>query len=153
MANHAHQVIYTHTYFDMAGLDQMKLAIFPSDDEIEQAAVQAADECDSLISLLGLVPIQVSSFAPNKSVASGSLPVIGSWYQSNSTTDNLDSNSETASLYDESVCEAQQVQSFLDREETSAPFRSKRREAEVTNLTHAAIAVTTDEVTEMYVLA
>ncbi len=143
---------YTHTYFDMAGLDQMKLAIFPSDDEIEQAAVQAADECDSLISLLGLVPIQVSSFATNRPVTSVSLPAIGSWYQSNST-DDLDSNSETASLYDESICEAQQIQSLLDREESSAPLRSKHREAEVTSLTHAAIAVTTDEVTEMYVLA
>lgn len=144
---------YTHTYFDMAGLDQMKLAIFPSDDEIEQAAVQAADECDSLITLLGLVPIQVSSFTTNQPITSTSLPAIGSWYQHNNSNDNPDSDSDdAASLYNESICEAQQVQSFLDREESLALSRSKRQEAEVTSLTCAAIAVTADEVTEMYVL-
>ncbi len=67
---------YSHTYFDMAGSDQMNLSTFPSNEEISRIAQIAAAEVDSLISLLGLVPVQVRSFQSKVTV----LPGINAWF-------------------------------------------------------------------------
>ena len=66
---------YSHSYFDMVGLDWMSLAMFPSDEEISTIAETALEEADSLISLLGLIPIQVHSLQHTNVV----LPGIESW--------------------------------------------------------------------------
>ncbi|KAF8980286.1 hypothetical protein BDQ17DRAFT_1227422, partial [Cyathus striatus] len=47
---------YNHTYFDMSGLNELNLATFPSDKQINIVAQQAASECDSLLRLLGIRP-------------------------------------------------------------------------------------------------
>jgi len=66
---------YSHTYFDMAGLDQMSLSTFPSDEQISMITEMASEEADSLISLLGLIPIQVHNLQHTNVV----LPGIESW--------------------------------------------------------------------------
>jgi hypothetical protein len=47
---------YSHTYFDAQGLNVPTLATFPSDDEIDVAAEEAAEEAKSLLALLGIAP-------------------------------------------------------------------------------------------------
>jgi len=68
---------YSHPYFDMAGLDQVNLSTFPSDDEISALAQQATDEADSLVALLCLSPNQVRNLQ-----RSSILPSIDSWFSS-----------------------------------------------------------------------
>lgn len=141
----------------MASLDQMNLAIFPTTDKIEVASRQAADKCNSLISLLGLVPRQVLSYA---TTGIGSHPVIpcipsiGSWFK---TPINLGRSvdDDTESLYseydNESISEAQQLQDILNKEEDLTLQQTKAQETEIAHLTCAVIAVTTDEITKVYV--
>ena len=50
---------YNHTHFDSRGLDIPALATFPSDDEIDAAAKEAAEEAESLLALLGISPNQL----------------------------------------------------------------------------------------------
>src|ERR1700683_4606645 len=45
---------YCHTYFDAKGIDPLLLATFPMDDDIQDAAQQAMEECESLVVLLGV---------------------------------------------------------------------------------------------------
>lgn len=136
---------YSHTYFDMAGLDQINLSTFPSDDEITVLARQAADEADSLIALLGLSPNQVRNLQRSPSV----LPSINSWFSPPTpTTPTTDEKSETESLIsddDESVSEAQELQSLLDNEEDLTLPRTAKEETQILNLTCAALALATDE--------
>ena len=47
---------YSHTHFDARGLDIPVLATFPSDDEIDTAAKEAAEDAESLLALLGVSP-------------------------------------------------------------------------------------------------
>lgn len=132
---------YSNTYFDMAGLDQMNLSTFPSDDEITALAQQAADEADSLIALLGLSPNQVRNLQ-----RSSVLPSIDSWFSSPPPTTNK--KSETGSVIshdDESISEAQELQSLLDGEEDLTLSRMTKEEMEILNLTCAALALATDE--------
>lgn len=70
---------YSHSYFDIAGLD---LAAFPSSDDISAAAEMAAEETDSLIRLLGLRPQQLR----NVSREHTELPGIDSWFRKHSTS-------------------------------------------------------------------
>lgn len=72
---------YNHTYFDMAGLDELNLATFPSDADIEVAAQEASEEADSLIRLLGLRPQQINQFSLKKNyITPVFLPSIDSWF-------------------------------------------------------------------------
>lgn len=137
---------YSHTYFDMAGLDQMSLSTFPSDEEISTIAEAASEEANSLISLLELIPIQVRNLQRTNVV----LPGIQSWLPHPS----LDCKTDDDSLlsYDEEILsEAEHLQLLLDREEDHTLSRSKVQEAEITNLTCAVLALTTDEITNMCV--
>ncbi len=135
---------YTHTYFDMAGLDQMNLAMFPSDDEISKASVTAADECDSLTSLLGLVPIQIASFSATHSAppANTAIPA---------TDEDFDETDSLISCDDESISEAQELEALLEKEKDLRLHRTQSQELAISKLTAAAIAVTTDELTKVYV--
>lgn len=47
---------YAHTYFDTLGLDLINLAKYPSNDEINEVAEQAAGEANSLLGMLSLSP-------------------------------------------------------------------------------------------------
>ncbi|KAF8218504.1 hypothetical protein L208DRAFT_1490856, partial [Tricholoma matsutake] len=50
---------YNHTYVDNTGVDIPTLSVYPSNQDIQDVAEQAAQEADSLIALLGLVPSQL----------------------------------------------------------------------------------------------
>ncbi|TFK67006.1 hypothetical protein BDN72DRAFT_899354 [Pluteus cervinus] len=54
---------YTHTYCDLTGLNELNLATFPSDSEIEAVAQIAAEEADSLLVFLGLTPSQLRNIS------------------------------------------------------------------------------------------
>ncbi|KAJ3816250.1 hypothetical protein F5880DRAFT_1451438, partial [Lentinula raphanica] len=47
---------YHHTYLDVRDVDLVSLAHFPSNDEITLLSKQAAEEAESLITLLGILP-------------------------------------------------------------------------------------------------
>ncbi|KAJ7182126.1 hypothetical protein C8R46DRAFT_826347, partial [Mycena filopes] len=104
---------YSHTYFDNTGLDILALSSFPSDDDINLAAAEAAEESDSLIALLGLAPSQLHvGIAP----AAPTLPGISSWY------DAEDNEEEDTDSDVDSVSEAQQLQDLLDKAEHCSHF-------------------------------
>jgi len=110
----------------------------------------ASEEADSLISLLGLIPIQVCNLQHTNVV----LPGIESWL-SHPPLD-CDTNDDDTSLlsYDEEILlEAEHLQLLLDCEEDHTLFCSKAQESEIMNLTCAALALVTDEITNMCVLA
>ena len=132
----------------MAGLDQMSLATFPSDEEISTIAETASEEADSLISLLGLIPIQVRSLQRTNVV----LPGIESWLSHPPLDcDTDDDDKSLLSFNEEILSEAEQLQLLLDHEEDHTLFRSKAQESEITNLTCAALALATDQITNMCV--
>ena len=139
---------YMHTYFDAAGLDELSLSAFPSDEEIHIITGQAADEADSLVGLLGLSPSQVHGLHHTGPALSS----ISAWYSTPqiSQDDNFETSS-TISTEDEEVSEAQQLQDLLDAEEGLSVSRTMREEREVTKLACAAVALTADEMTKVYV--
>jgi len=122
---------YSHTHFNSRGLDIPTLATFPSDDEINTAAKEAAEETESLLALLGISPNRlrqgVAVELPVK------LPPITSLQMADDTDEDGDI-----------ISEAQQLQDLIrkvekDKKETSLQF------AEATAL------VTVDEFMRMYV--
>jgi hypothetical protein len=127
---------YSHTYFDSTGLDVLALSIFPTDADIEQIASQAAEESDSLISMLGLTPSQLHSTMPTIPT----LPSIGAWYDSN--TDDSD--------YDvESISDTQQLQELIGKAEGDTASRTRSETKELLDLTSAVLALAADDMTRM----
>ncbi|KAJ7708424.1 hypothetical protein B0H16DRAFT_1746298 [Mycena metata] len=130
---------YSHTYFDNTGLDILALSTFPSDDDIDLVAAEAAEESDSLIALLGLAPSQLhAGMTPTVPI----LPGISLWY-------NAEEDSEPDSDAD-SISEAQQLQDLIDKAEVSVASRSHRQDKELLNLTSAALALTADDMIKIH---
>lgn len=102
---------------------------------------------DSLISLLGLIPIQVRSLQRTNVV----LPGIESWLCHPPLDCDIDDDASLLSYNEEILSEAEHLQLLLDREEDHTLYRSKAQESEITNLTCAALALATDEITNMCV--
>lgn len=50
---------YCHTYFDHTNIDLRALATYPTDDKIDEVAREVAQEADSLVALLDIVPGQL----------------------------------------------------------------------------------------------
>jgi hypothetical protein len=143
---------YNHTYFDNTGINPMNLGTYPDDEDIKNIADEAAQEADSLLALLGLVPGQLHRM--QKSTA---LPSIDSWFKVASSLadndmddvieDNDDSESNT-----ESLSEAQELQNLLDHKEDRTLSRTRKQDEDLLNLTCAAIAIMADEAMRVYVL-
>lgn len=89
---------YNHTYFDNTGLNSLSLGTYPSDQDIKLIADAAAQETDSILALLGLVPSQLHRM--QKSSTSISLPSIDSWFKSNAI-DNIDGLDDTGDESDD----------------------------------------------------
>lgn len=136
---------YNHTYFDLTNIDIPALMKYPSNDGFKMAASQAAQEADSLIALLGLVPVQL-----HRTHSTTVLPSIGSWYKE-SANDLPDSSDDMSDSDDESISDAQELQGLLDREEDRTVSRTRKQEEILLNLTCAALAVITDESAKVYV--
>ena len=119
---------YSHTHFDSRGLNIPTLATFPNDDEINTAAKGAAEEAESLLSLLGVSP---------KRLREGpvvNLPPITSFYVDADEHQGGDMTSEAQRLQD-LIHEAENInnESFLQ-------------------LVEAAALITTDEFMRMCVI-
>ena len=138
----------------MAGLDELNLATFPSDADIEVAAQEASEEADSLIRLLGLRPQQINQFSLKKNyITPVFLPSIDSWFSDflDSGAKLNDEKSDNISITsidsdDESISDAQELQNLLDREERMDISRPANQERSLTNLTCAALALSADDV-------
>ncbi|KII84575.1 hypothetical protein PLICRDRAFT_167537 [Plicaturopsis crispa FD-325 SS-3] len=136
---------YCHTYFDSHGIDLMALATFPTDDEIQSAARLAADECDNLIALLGLVPHQLTR---QQSSSMASLPGISSWFTEKDFDEDSESDSDDVDLpyYDsEEENDAEELQALLNQEEEDQWNRTNRQDDKLMALTGAALSVIADE--------
>ena len=145
-----HAAGYNHTYFDNTGINTVNLATYPSDEDVKVIADAAAQEADSLLALLGLVPGQLHRLKQSRTVL---LPSINSWFETNTThaedEDNpiglgdgwdTDDGSDTDSL-----SEAQELQGLLDCEEDRTLSRTRKQEDQLLDLTCAAMAIMADE--------
>jgi len=103
----------------MHGIDLTTLAIFPSDEEIQRIAIDAAQEADSLVKLLGVNPKQLWHCRAANLIPM--LPGINMWF-------NLDAGDESLS---EDCDEAQELQNLIDQH--------------LLALTCASLAATTDD--------
>ncbi|KAJ7258598.1 hypothetical protein C8J57DRAFT_1644546, partial [Mycena rebaudengoi] len=137
---------YSHTYFDNAGINLLALSTFPSDIEITDIAIEAAEESDSLIALLGLAPSQLHSGA-NPVVPI--LPAIASWFDDSDVQDDDSVYGDTDEI---SMSEAQMLQDLIDKAEDSNIPRSKAENDQLLNLTCAALAVAADDMTKIHAL-
>ena len=81
---------YNHTYLDSHDIDLLSLVIFPSDAQIEALAQEAAEEAESLISILGILP--QSLYHP---VHHNPLPPISTWYHDEPETESINDDNET----------------------------------------------------------
>lgn len=118
---------YSHTHFDSRGIDIPILATFPSDEDINAAAKEAAEEAESLLALLGVSPNRLREDSAMK------LPSITSLYEDVDGYEGCDVVSEAQQLQD-LICEAE-----------------KSPDEDVLRLAEATALVTVDEFMRMYV--
>jgi hypothetical protein len=152
---------YCHTYFDSKGIDPLLLSTFPTDDDIQDTAQQAMEECESLVVLLGIDPTMlqnnITGLGPVK------LPAISSWY-TESIDSSFDEDSEddkddkdgyfchdgsSDSDTDEGVDDAAELQELMDCVEGQEFSFTPAQEDKLTRLVCAAMAITSDEMTKM----
>jgi hypothetical protein len=146
---------YCHTYFDVKGIDPLLLATFPSNDDIQDAAKQAMEECESLVVLLGIDP----SLLQETYQSSVQLPAISSWYSNALTTGrNSDGDSSSGddgydidyeSDADDRINDAAELQELMDQIECGEIPLSRMQEDTLTRLMCAAMAITSDEMAKV----
>lgn len=131
---------YNHTYLDSHDIDLLSLAIFPSDAQIEALAQEAADEAESLISILGILPQSLyHPFHHNP------LPPISTWYHDEPETESINDDNEAE-------CGMLAVTQLI-RQFEEPPFFSSLADSDqgqLDNLTNAAIAVAVEDHINMY---
>jgi hypothetical protein len=91
------------------------LGTYPSDGGIKLIAEVAAQETDSLLTLLGLVPSQLHQMQKSHKVM---LPGIDSWFKlGDNDFEDLDDGMDDDKSDEESLSEAQELQELLDHKE------------------------------------
>jgi hypothetical protein len=150
---------YTHTYTDNRDVDLVTLSIYPSDDDISEAAKVAYEEAENFWTILGAPPA-----APNMSTR---LPSIHSWFTERAPSDNMASNKiddleeeDLGSDYDSCVgdpdsdneeeSESLQIQKVLDYLE-KVPIKRRQDEEEINGLAFAAVGLSVGDGMAMYV--
>ena len=118
---------YSHTHFDARGLDIPILATFPSDEEIDTAAEEAAEEAESLLALLGVSPKRLREVSATK------LPPIASFHVDDDGYRDGDMISE-AQLLQDLICRAEETDDMV-----------------TLRLAEAAVLVTADDFMRMFV--
>jgi hypothetical protein len=136
---------YSHTYLNNKGINLVALATFPSDDDIQAVAEEAAEEAESLFALSGVVPSQLQGSDAVQ------LPSISTWLDSDGIVEDDDIGMDTESDNEDSDNEACELQDLLDQEEASHDSRTWKTEDRLMNLTCAALAVTADDMMRVYV--
>jgi hypothetical protein len=117
---------YNHTHFDSRGLNVPVLSTFPSDEEINTAAKEGAEEAQSLLVILGVFPKRLQGDPSIKPP-----PV---------TTLGVDDEGTDEDI----IPEAQQLQELISKAE-------KANTKDFVPLAEAAALVTADEFMKMYV--
>jgi hypothetical protein len=158
---------YTHNCQDTRDIDLNALSTFPSDNEIQEAAVIAYQQAENLWFLLGFVP---SDVVTDEACLTTQLPSIKTWFSSEENTpfehplavrhcenalrDNqvVDSgyDSDVGDKSDSEAPEAMQLQVAMDRAEKLKLSFSE--EDVVNNLTFAAVALSVNDSMEMYIV-
>ena len=150
---------YCHTYFDVKGIDPLLLAMFPTNEDIQDAALQAMEECESLLVLLGIDPSMLQDKIARQS--SVRLPAINSWYSDpladrdngGEDRDNSSDDGDDKSCYpsddSDSTNDAAELQELMDQIEGRDFPRS--HDDKLTRLTCAAMAITSDEMAKVYI--
>lgn len=138
---------YNHTYFDNTGLDILTLSRYPSQDEIQEIAVEASEEAVSLVALLGISPVRLRS-AQRQPQSIPSLPSITAGFPSEPLGEDEDVFSA-----EEEVGITSQIQAMFDREEDkdNRPAFNTQEEKEIKNLTCAAASLLLEQESRMYV--
>ncbi|KZT40302.1 hypothetical protein SISSUDRAFT_1127329 [Sistotremastrum suecicum HHB10207 ss-3] len=130
---------YSHTYFDVKGMNLANLSIFPSNSEISDAMMNAYDEASSLFALLGVSAASLSQ--PNEV----RLPTISSWFVETSPGNDEDFGIGLEDLSDDEIECATKLQELIDLEDSStAPFRTLGTDKSILNLTMASAALTAE---------
>lgn len=135
---------YSHTYFDHTDVNLRALATFPTNEEINEVADMAMQEVDSLLALLGLVPGQLHRLQDSPTIV---LPNLASLLDSDVAPVFDDSEDDA-----ESISDAQELQETIEGKERSASTRTTTQDKQMMNLTCAALALTADELMNVYVV-
>lgn len=131
---------YNHTYLDSTQLDMMALASYPDDDEVSEIAAAAAEDVDTLLQLIGVVPARLNRV---RLLQQTSLPSIDTWFQGfDPVADDEDDNDGEGH---ESSSELQQLQDILDAEEADTQTLSRKGEQAMLNIACAASALTVND--------
>jgi len=138
---------YSHTYFDNEGLDLATLSHFPTDEEIDSISGIAAQEADSLITLLGVSP---SRLHRSQGVSSSPwLLSINSWLSPD--VDDIEADdSDNESSCGEDDSDNHQLQKILDAKEESPFGRLHVTDIKCLSLTSAALALVVEESAVVY---
>ncbi|KAF9034205.1 hypothetical protein BDZ89DRAFT_1111113 [Hymenopellis radicata] len=133
---------YNHTYFDSADIDALALATFPSDEQIFQAALDASEELDSILLLLGIDPV-VFHQLQQRFAAAPTLPNIRSWFRdSNDDDDRSSVESDTSSL---DLPPANELQSWMERAEQVAETLPRKERERTLKLTFTSLALSVED--------
>ncbi|KAJ3518950.1 hypothetical protein NM688_g9370 [Phlebia brevispora] len=145
---------YNHTYFDVRDLNLWALSTYPSDAEIAQIAVEALEDAEALVTVLGVVPEQLYS---QSSLLTGSIDLNHRGAASlilsdlDSTDDELDALSDCDEGSDSGtdlsdvdvIIEARRLLSEEEFQLDNKP-RSIKEDDEVLSLSMAAAALSLD---------
>ncbi|KIY61279.1 hypothetical protein CYLTODRAFT_459989 [Cylindrobasidium torrendii FP15055 ss-10] len=138
---------YNHSYFNAHNINLAKLSAFPSNDQIQQLALDAAAESDSLVSMLGLMPEDMRPTGEPASRLPGISALLAGQDKVNEFEDHLTCDDcEELEEYEENE-KAELLKALSHVEDPvfrkSLNTRKERRRAD--NLTRAAIALETDD--------
>lgn len=134
---------YNHTYFDTRDIDLLALATFPDDAQITKLAESAAQEADSLVSLLGIQPALLQRLQCLTTLAN-----VDSWILPDSSDsdslrlDEIDSDDDMISV-------TAQIQEILDREQDPPSSQTARQDQQILELTCAALSLTIEEMSDL----
>lgn len=133
---------YNHTYLDSTQLDMMALASYPDDDEVLEIAAAAAEDVDTLVQLIGVVPARLNQV---RLLQQTSLPSIDTWFQRFDAVGDDEDDDNGYWQESESSSELQQLQDILDAEEADTQALSQKGEDAMLNIACAASALTIDD--------
>ena len=132
---------YCHTYTSNKGIDLNTLSQFPTDDEIQEAAKESMEECESIFALLGIdVSLPRDVAMGQMSQPHAQLPSISSWF--------LDDEAHTVPNVrddDDELDEATELQACMDYFEDNDLHLMHSQQQKVTKLSCAAMAIMSDE--------
>lgn len=143
---------YNHTYFDVRDIDLPTLRQYPTNDDINLTTARSASEADSLVQLFGIIPAAIHKVQARQAITLA-LPGINAWYKPPLQQGDDDSIVESDDDSDEKLdaTEAVVLQGILRDEDDPdlTAGRSATDDRVFSQLTHAALAVTADDLTRL----